>query len=82
MGLFSYFKEDAKPTASMAKERLQILIAHERNQRNAPDFLPALQREIMAVVAKYVSINDDDIQVQIENQDQLSVLELNITLPN
>ncbi len=82
MGLFSYFKEDSKPTASVAKERLQILIAHERNQRNAPEFLPALQREIMEVVAKYVSIKADDIQVQIENQDQLSVLELNITLPN
>ncbi|MEY8205809.1 MAG: cell division topological specificity factor MinE, partial [Bermanella sp.] len=82
MGLFGYFKEDTKATASVAKERLQILIAHERNQRNAPDFLPALQREIMAVVAKYVNIVDEDIQVQVENQDQLSVLELNITLPN
>jgi len=82
MGLFGYFKEDNKASASVAKERLQILIAHERNQRNAPEFLPALQREIMAVVAKYVNIKDDDIQVQIENQDQLSVLELNITLPN
>ena len=82
MGLFGYFKEDTQATASVAKERLQILIAHERNQRNAPDFLPALQREIMAVVAKYVNIVDEDIQVQVENQDQLSVLELNITLPN
>ncbi len=82
MGFFSYFKDEPKASASVAKERLQILIAHERNQRNAPDFLPALQREIMAVVAKYVSIKDDDIHVQIENQDQLSVLELNITLPN
>ncbi len=82
MGLFSYFKQDQKASASVAKERLQILVAHERSQRNAPDFLPALQREIMAVVAKYVNIGEDDIQVQVENQDQLSVLELNITLPN
>lgn len=82
MGLFSYFKEEPKATASIAKERLQILVAHERNQRNAPDYLPALQRELMAVIAKYVNVRDEDIQVQIDNHDQLSVLELNITLPN
>ncbi len=82
MGLLSFFKEDPKPTASIAKERLQVLVAHERNQRNAPDYLPAMQREIMAVISKYVNVDDEDIQVQIENQDTLSVLELNITLPN
>lgn len=82
MGLLSFFKEEPKSTASVAKERLQVLVAHERNQRNAPDYLPALQRDILAVIAKYANVNDDDIQVQIENQDQLSVLELNITLPN
>ena len=82
MGLLSFFKEDSKPTASIAKERLQVLVAHERNQRNAPDYLPAMQREIMAVISKYVNVDDEDIQVQIENQDTLSVLELNITLPN
>ena len=82
MGLFGYFKEDSKDSASVAKERLQILVKHERNQRNAPDYLPALQREVMAVVAKYVNIGDDDILVQVENQDDMSVLEVNITLPN
>lgn len=82
MGLFSYFKEEPKASASIAKERLQILVAHERNQRNAPDYLPALQRELMAVIMKYVNVSDEDIQVQIDNHDQLSVLELNITLPN
>lgn len=82
MGLLSFFKNDEPKTASIAKERLQILVAHERNQRNAPDYLPALQKEIMAVVSKYVKISDEDIQVEIDNNDQLSVLELNITLPN
>jgi cell division topological specificity factor len=82
MGLLGLFKNDTTNSASVAKERLQILVTHERNQRNAPDYLPALQREIMTVVAKYVNIGDDDINVQIDNNDQLSVLELNITLPN
>lgn len=82
MGLLSIFKEEKKNTASVAKERLQVLVTHERNKRNAPDYLPAMQREIMAVISKYVNVDDDDIQVQIENQGQLSMLELNITLPN
>ncbi|MFY0642044.1 MAG: cell division topological specificity factor MinE [Bermanella sp.] len=82
MGLLGLFKNEEPKSASVAKERLQILVTHERNQRNAPDYLPALQREIMAVVSKYVNVGDDDINVQIDNHDQLSVLELNITLPN
>jgi len=82
MGLLSIFKEEKKNTASVAKERLQVLVTHERNKRNAPDYLPAMQREIMAVIAKYVNVNDEDIQVQVENQGQLSMLELNITLPH
>ena len=82
MGLFGYFKKDEPKSASVAKERLQILVAHERNQRNAPDYLPALQKDIMAVVAKYVQISDEDIHVEVDNNDQLSVLEVNITLPN
>ncbi|NVK39321.1 MAG: cell division topological specificity factor MinE [Gammaproteobacteria bacterium] len=82
MGLLGFFKDESPKSASVAKERLQILVTHERNQRNAPEYLPALQREIMAVVSKYVNVGDDDIQVQIDNHDQLSVLELNITLPN
>lgn len=82
MGLLSYFREEQKNTASIAKERLQVLVTHERNKRNAPDYLPAMQREIMAVIAKYVNVGEEDIQVQVENQGQLSMLELNITLPN
>jgi len=83
MSLFDYFRSENKPSsASVAKERLQILVAHERNQRSAPDYLPALQKDLMAVIAKYVQIDEQDIQVSLDNHDQLSVLELNITLPN
>lgn len=84
MGLFSYFKneDDPKLSAQIAKERLQIVVAHERKQRTAPEYLPALQRELLAVIAKYVQIDEDDIQVQIDQQGNLSVLELNVTLPH
>ncbi|RAN68445.1 cell division topological specificity factor MinE, partial [Bacillus sp. SRB_331] len=62
---------------------LQIILAHERSGRNAaaPDYLPALQRELLAVISKYVSINADDIKVHLERQDTLEVLEVKIELP-
>src|SRR3989344_2549498 len=69
---------------SVAKERLQIIRAHERNGRNAaePDYLPALQRELVAVISKYVKINPEDLKVHLERQDNLEVLEVKIELPD
>lgn len=81
MGIFSYFKKEEKTSASIAKERLQIIVAHERTTRTQPDYLPVMQQEILAVIRKYVQIADDDVQVQLENNDECSILELNITLP-
>ena len=81
MRIFDYFRTTKKETASIAKERLQIIVAHERSQRNQPDYLPKLQQEILAVIRKYVEIEQEDIDVQIDNNGSCSVLELNITLP-
>jgi cell division topological specificity factor len=52
------------------------------NSNAQPDYLPALQRELMAVISKYVSINPSDIKVQLERQDNLEVLEVKIELPD
>lgn len=82
MGFMSLFKEEPKSSANVAKERLQVLVAHERNQRNAPDYLPAMQRDILAAISKYVNIDMDDVQVQVDQQGQLSMLEVNVTLPS
>jgi cell division topological specificity factor len=69
-------------TAAVAKERLQLIIARERNSpAGAADFLPALQKELIAVISKYVNVNADDIKVQLEKQDNYEVLEVNIVLP-
>ncbi|MBV8047456.1 MAG: cell division topological specificity factor MinE [Paludibacterium sp.] len=71
-------------SADIARERLQIILAHERSGRGegrTPDYLPALQRELVEVISKYVSINQDDIKVQLERQDNFEVLEVNIVLP-
>ncbi|MBP5998584.1 MAG: cell division topological specificity factor MinE [Azonexus sp.] len=68
-------------TAQVAKERLQLIIAHERDGGGRANFLPDLQRELIAVISKYVKVNPDDIRVSLEKQDRYEVLEVNIVLP-
>ena len=84
MSLLSFLLGEKKKTASVAKERLQIILAHERSGRGAsrPDYLPALQKELMAVISKYVSIKAEDIKVVLERQDNLEVLQVKIELPD
>jgi cell division topological specificity factor len=82
MSLFSYLKRRNNRTASVAKERLQIIISHERSQRSTPDYLPKLQEEILAVIAKYVRINKDQVIVNLERMGDSAVLELNVTMPD
>ena len=85
MGLFSFFKKEKKKnTANLAKERLQILIAHEHadNTSKSPDYLPKLRDELMVVIRKYVHVDESDVNVNVEKGDNYDVLELNITLPD
>jgi len=81
MSIFNYLRRKTS-TASVAKERLQIIISHERSQRNTPDYLPKLQEEILAVIAKYVNISRDQVSVHLERLGDNAVLELNITMPD
>jgi len=83
MSILSFLLGEKKKTASVAKERLQIILAHERSGRSAaePDYLPALQRDSVAVISKYVNINPNDIKVNLERQDNLEVLDIKIELP-
>ncbi|HWP18435.1 MAG TPA: cell division topological specificity factor MinE [Burkholderiaceae bacterium] len=83
MSLLSFLLGEKKKTASVAKERLQIILAHERSGRESrPNYLPQLQRELVEVISKYVSIKPDDIKVHLERQDNLEVLEVKIELPD
>ncbi|MBA4253081.1 MAG: cell division topological specificity factor MinE [Comamonadaceae bacterium] len=83
MSWLSFFLGEKKQTASIAKDRLQIILAHERSGRHAsePDYLPQLQRELIAVISKYVHVNPGDIRVNLERQENLDVLEVKIELP-
>ena len=81
MALFGLFSGKKKTSAAAAKERLQILISHERQNRQGPDFLPDLQRDILDVVKKYVAIREDHVSIRVDRAGDASVLELNVTLP-
>ena len=81
MSLLSILFGNKPKSASIAKERLQLIIAHERAGTSSHNFLPDLQRELVAVISKYVNINPDDIKVSLEKQDNFEVLEVNIVLP-
>jgi cell division topological specificity factor len=82
MSLLDYFRASKKSkTASLAKERLQILVAHERSFRDKPSYLPQLQQELLDVIRKYVDVEQDAISVNFEQDDDQEVLELNIVLP-
>lgn len=86
MSMLSFLLGEKKKSASVAKERLQIILARERvgggEHSSKPDYLPALQKELMAVISKYVDIHPSDIKVQLERQENLEVLEVKIELPD
>jgi cell division topological specificity factor len=82
MKFFDFFRlSGGRRSADTAKERLQLLLAHERAHRNGPDFLPMLQKELVAVICKYVEIDIDRVEVKLESNGDISMLEVNIELP-
>lgn len=82
MSIINFFRPRNKPSsAAIAKERLQIIVAHERGHNDEPDYLPELQKELVEVIRKYVNIDNDQVQVALDNQGNYSILELNVTLP-
>ncbi|MDD2342255.1 MAG: cell division topological specificity factor MinE [Tolumonas sp.] len=82
MSLLDFFLKSRKEsTAKLAKERLQIIVAHERTSRSGPDYLPQLKQDILDVIRKYVQIDPEQVTVQLDKKgEELSVLELNIML--
>ncbi len=82
MSLLDYFRISKASSASLAKERLQILVAHERSSRNQPSYLPQLQKELLEVIRKYINVGQDAISVNFEQDDDQETLELNIVLPD
>lgn len=80
MNLFSLFGR--RNSAPVARERLQILLAHERAATGAhSDLLAVLREEILAVVSKHIDIPSDKVQVTMNRGDDVATLEVDIELP-
>jgi cell division topological specificity factor len=83
MALLEFFRPKKPTTASVAKERLQIIVAERRTaNQGTPSYLPQLKQDILEVIRKYVEITPDQVSVNLDQKEEdLSVLELNVTLP-
>lgn len=79
MGLFDFLKPK-KETASIAKDRLRIIVAQERTTRGAPDYLPMLQRELLEVIKKYVNVDAEAVNVKLIKEGEHDVLDISVSL--
>ena len=80
MSIFALFRRPS--SAPVARERLQILLAHERGARGQPDLLAILREEILAVIEKHVTIERDNVQIKMDRGDSVSLLEIDVEIPN
>ena len=72
----------ARASAPVARERLQILLAHERGLRGKPDLLDLLRSEILAVVSRHVAFDPEKLNIRMERSNDVSTLEIDIEVPN
>ena len=79
--VFRLNRKAAPPTAGAAKERLQIVLAHERISRTGEDFLPKLQKDLLEVISKYVAIDAKAVQVSLDRGGDMSTLAIEVELP-
>jgi cell division topological specificity factor len=82
MGILDFLKRKPEPTATVAKERLRIIVAQERSTRGGPDYLPLLRSELLEVIRKYVSVDPDAVAINLERDGTHEVLELSVSLPD
>ena len=79
MGMFDFLKPK-KETASIAKDRLRIIVAQERTTRGAPDYLPMLQRELLEVIKKYDNVDAEAVNVKLIKEGEHDVLDISVSL--
>jgi cell division topological specificity factor len=82
MGILDFLKRKPEPTATVAKERLRIIVAQERSTRGAPDYLPLLRNELLEVIKKYVHVDLEAININVERDSGHEILELSVALPD
>ena len=80
MNLFELFRS-RKTTAPVARDRLQVLLAHERSVIGKSDLLATLQEEILAVIAKHITVDRDAVQIKLDRGPSVSMLEIDVEVP-
>ena len=80
MSIFNLFKKQSS-SAPLARERLQVLLAHERASAGHSDLVAKLREEILAVIAKHVQIDRDKENVKMDRGDKMSTLEIDVEVP-
>ena len=80
MSIFDFLKPK-KNTASLAKDRLRIIIAQERSSQGQPDYLPMMRRELLEVIRKYVNVDVDAVKVDLVKDGEHDVLDISVALP-
>jgi cell division topological specificity factor len=78
--MFGLFKR--RGSAPVARERLQILLAHERGIRGQSDLLAILREEILAVIERHVPVERENVQIKMDRGDTVSMLEIDVEIPN
>jgi cell division topological specificity factor len=79
MSLLDLFRR--RNSAPVARERLQVLLAHERSAIGESDLLARLKEEILAVIARHVVVEQDKVQVKLERGGATSILEIDVEVP-
>jgi cell division topological specificity factor len=79
MSLFSWMKRGG--SAPVARDRLKILLAHERTLRGQPDLLALLREEIMTVIGKHVVVAPEKVQIRLDRGQAVSTLAIDIEIP-
>jgi cell division topological specificity factor len=77
--IFDLFRR--RPSANVARERLQILLSHERASAGQEGLVATLREEILAVIAKHISVDRDQVQVKLDRNGESSILEIDVTMP-
>jgi cell division topological specificity factor len=80
MSILKFFNR-SRTSAPVARDRLQVLLAHERTYSGRSDLAAVLQREILEVIARHVPIDRDKVVVRLDRGEQVSTLEIDIEMP-
>ena len=82
MSFLDFFTKRKPATANLAKERLQVIIAREGNRSSNPELIQQIKRAVLEAVGKFVQVRPEDIAIEVENQRDLEILSVSVTLPD